>query len=92
LAAEEPSPWSAIKRNMTMRPSISSDGFRTDINKIYHLVQTVDQEVGGSNPPSCTKHLALKMQNRCDIWCKVPVSTFAPIDLVIRQTLFDDPA
>ena len=29
--------------------------FLTAINEINHLVQTVDQEVGGSSPPSCTK-------------------------------------
>jgi hypothetical protein len=28
--------------------------FPTDPWKIKDLVQTVDQEVGGSNPPSCT--------------------------------------
>jgi hypothetical protein len=30
--------------------------FRTDIRKINDLVLTVDQEVGGSNPPGRTKH------------------------------------
>jgi hypothetical protein len=29
--------------------------FLTAINEINHLTQTVDQEVGGSSPPSCTK-------------------------------------
>ena len=29
--------------------------FPTDPWKINNLTQTVDQEVGGSNPPSCTK-------------------------------------
>src|SRR5215475_15799353 len=31
-------------------------GFETNVWKIKDLVQTVDQEVGGSNPPSCTGH------------------------------------
>jgi hypothetical protein len=31
--------------------------FVTAINEINHLVQTVDQEVGGSSPPSCTNDL-----------------------------------
>ena len=31
--------------------------FRTALNKINNLIRTVDQEVGGSSPPSCTKHL-----------------------------------
>jgi len=31
--------------------------FRTNPNNIKHLVQTVDQEVGGSNPPSCTSKI-----------------------------------
>jgi hypothetical protein len=30
--------------------------FPTDSRKINNLALTVDQEVGGSNPPSCTKH------------------------------------
>jgi hypothetical protein len=66
--------------------------FPADSWKINNLTQTVDQEVGGSNPPSCTKYLAGKVRNRCDIWCKVPVSTFAPLDLVMRQTPCDNPA
>jgi hypothetical protein len=32
--------------------------FPTDPWKINNLTQTADQEVGGSNPPSCTKDLA----------------------------------
>jgi hypothetical protein len=31
-----------------------AEAFRTDSRKINNLVLTVDQEVGGSNPPSCT--------------------------------------
>src|SRR5262252_1137309 len=31
--------------------------FPTDHSKINNLTQTVDQEVGGSNPPSCTNHI-----------------------------------
>ena len=34
--------------------------FLTAINEINHLVQTVDQEVGGSSPPSCTNDLAVR--------------------------------
>jgi hypothetical protein len=36
--------------------------FPTDPWKINNLTQT-DQEVGGSNPPSCTKHLAPPVRN-----------------------------
>jgi hypothetical protein len=38
-------------------------GFGTNHRKINDLVLTVDQEVGGSNPPSRTKHLAPPVQN-----------------------------
>jgi len=31
--------------------------FPTDPWKINNLIQTVDQEVGGSNPPSCTSRI-----------------------------------
>jgi hypothetical protein len=31
--------------------------FPTDLRKINNLVLTVDQEVGGSNPPSCTSKI-----------------------------------
>ena len=32
-------------------------GFPADPRKINKLIQTVDQEVGGSNPPSCTSKI-----------------------------------
>jgi len=38
-------------------------GFETNVWKIKDLVQTVDQEVGGSNPPSCTKRMAHPVPN-----------------------------
>jgi len=39
-----------------------AEAFRTDSRKINDLMLTVDQEVGGSNPPSCTKDLALLLE------------------------------
>jgi hypothetical protein len=38
----------------------SSQRFLTAINEINHLVQTVDQEVGGSSPPSCTNAKSIR--------------------------------
>ena len=38
-------------------------GFPTNVWKIKGLVQTVDQEVGGWNPPSCTNDLACSIRN-----------------------------
>jgi hypothetical protein len=42
----------------TLRSLIFGKAFPTDPRKINNLVLTVDQEVGGSNPPSCTNHIA----------------------------------
>jgi len=52
-------------------PSLRAAGARarvgttvlTAINKIKHLVQTVDQEVGGSSPPSCTNEIKYLDEN-----------------------------
>src|SRR5262249_48982157 len=44
--------------------------FPTDPRKTNNLVLTVDQEVGGSNPPSCTKDLALLLR----IPLEIPIS------------------
>jgi hypothetical protein len=53
-------------------------GFPTDPRKINKLIQTVDQEVGGSNPPSCTKDLAHPVPNLFQILFQIPFSPFVP--------------
>jgi hypothetical protein len=64
----EPRQWAAIDLWIEGRKVLAGLGkcryhqiswmaFCTNSSNIKHLVQTVDQEVGGSNPPSCTKHL-----------------------------------
>ena len=49
--------------------------FPTAFNEINKLTRTVDQEVGGSSPPSCTKEInelvqvdRLRSQRDCDGW------------------------
>jgi hypothetical protein len=42
----------------TLRSLIFGKAFPADPRKISNLVLTVDQEVGGSNPPSCANHIA----------------------------------
>jgi hypothetical protein len=63
-------------------------GFGTNHRKINDLVLTVDQEVGGSNPPSCTKHLAHPVPNLFRILFQIPFSPFVPTvsDACIRDT------
>jgi hypothetical protein len=57
---------------------ISWMAFCTNPSNIKHLVQTVDQEVGGSNPPSCTKHLAPPVGNVLEILLEIFISRFVP--------------
>jgi len=56
--------------------------------KINNLTQTVNQEVDGSNPPSCTKHLALLSE----ILSEMPVSRCVLLYLAMRDTLFRHPS
>ena len=52
--------------------------FPTDPWKINNLTQTLDQEVGGSNPPSCTKHLAPPVGNVLEILLEILISRSVP--------------
>jgi hypothetical protein len=62
-------------------------GFPTDPRKINKLIQTVDQEVGGSNPPSCTNDLARSVGN---VW-EMAFSCFVLLCLPMCNTLFGNP-
>jgi hypothetical protein len=66
--------------------------FPTDPWKINNLTQTVDQEVGGSNPPSCTKHLAPPVRNLSEILSEMPVSRCVLLYLAMCDTLFRHPS
>ena len=55
------------------------------------MVLTVDQEVGGSNPPSCTKHLARPVGNVWETLWEMAFSRFVPLCLSVRDALLGDP-
>ena len=68
-----------------------AEAFRIDLRKINNLVLTVDQEVGGSNPPSCTKHLARPVGNVWEMLWEMAFSRFVPLCLSVRDALLGDP-
>ena len=53
---------------------LSTNQFLTAIKEINYLVQTVDQEVGGSSPPSCTTTKSI-IYGRSQRLTKKPVGT-----------------
>jgi len=62
-----------------------AEAFRTDSRKINNLMLTVDQEVGGSNPPSCTKHLPPPVGNVWEMLWEMAFSRFVALCLSVAE-------
>jgi hypothetical protein len=58
LAGRQPGPTIGQASLANTSKSLDlGERFRTESRKIKDLILTVDQEVGGSNPPSCTSKI-----------------------------------